>query len=87
VYREEDTCGICRKPVDKSLPYIDPRTGKPNPLAKSVDEIVPVALGGSPTDRDNARLTHLGCNMSRGTGGLVPPRASRLRPPRRHPAG
>lgn len=58
VYREEDLCGICGRPVDKTLPYIDPSTGKPHPWAKTVDEIVPVTLGGDPFARANCRLAH-----------------------------
>lgn len=68
VYREEDNCGICGKPVDKTLPYINPLTGKPDPWAKSVDEIVPVSFGGSAIDRANCRLAHLDCNLRRGNG-------------------
>lgn len=68
VYREETDCGICAQPVDKTLPYIDPDTGKPNPMAKTVDEIVPVSLGGSPFDRLNARIAHRICNIRRGNG-------------------
>ena len=68
VYREETVCGICELTVDKSLPYINPKTGRPDPMSKSVDEIVPVSLGGSPIDRRNCRLTHLGCNQHRGDG-------------------
>lgn len=68
VYATEDICGICGKPVDKSRPFIDPATGKPDPWAKSVDEIVPVTRGGSPIDRDNCRLAHRDCNIRRGNG-------------------
>lgn len=68
VYREEHDCGICGQPVDKQLSYIDPTTGKPHPMSKSVDEIVPVSLGGDPLDRRNCRLSHLLCNIKRGNG-------------------
>lgn len=68
VYAEEDICGICGKPVDKTLPFIDPATGKPHPWAKTVDEIVPVTFGGSPTERSNCRLAHRDCNLKRGDG-------------------
>lgn len=68
VYREEDACAICGKPVDKTLPYIDPTTGKPHPWAKTVDEIVPVSFGGSAIDRRNTRLAHRDCNIKRGNG-------------------
>jgi hypothetical protein len=68
VYAEESDCAICFRPVDKTLPFIDPSTGRPNPWAKSVDEIVPVTFGGSPIDRSNCRLAHRDCNIKRGDG-------------------
>jgi 5-methylcytosine-specific restriction endonuclease McrA len=68
VFRTETHCGICGKIVDKTLPYIDPSTGKPDPWAKTVDEIVPVSLGGDPLDRANTRMAHRDCNIRRGDG-------------------
>jgi len=59
VLAEEDVCWLCGQPVDKSLPpHLD---GSPE-----VDEVVPVALGGDPLDRANARLAHRLCNVRRG---------------------
>ena len=53
-----DTCAICGREVDKSLP--------PNhPLAPQVDEIIPVSRGGSPYDWDNLQLTHRECNIKK----------------------
>jgi 5-methylcytosine-specific restriction endonuclease McrA len=68
VYAEETHCAICGVEVDKSIPYIDPSTGKPHPWAKSVDEIIPVTKGGSATLRSNCRLAHRRCNIQRGDG-------------------
>lgn len=75
VYTEEDDCWLCGKPVDKTLPYIDPATGKPHPWAKTVDEIVPVSTGQTEfektalaTTRSNCRLAHRRCNIQRGNG-------------------
>ncbi len=68
VYREEDLCGICSQPVDKTIPYIDPDTSKPHPWAKSIDEIIPISLGGSALERANVRLAHRICNIRRGDG-------------------
>lgn len=68
VYAEETICGICGQEVDKTLPFIDPNTQKPHPWAKTVDEIVPVSLGGSPIERSNCRLAHRDCNIKRGNG-------------------
>lgn len=61
VLREEDTCGICFKPVDVTLPH-----GMPE--SPEVDEIIPVSKGGDPYDRKNCRLTHRLCNQKRGNG-------------------
>ena len=61
VIREEDTCWLCGKPVDKNLHHHDPG-------APEVDEIVPVSKGGSPYDRKNCRLAHRLCNQRRGNG-------------------
>ena len=59
VFATQDTCGICGKPVDKTLP--------PNhPLAPELDEIVPIARGGSALDLDNLQLTHRICNEKKG---------------------
>jgi 5-methylcytosine-specific restriction endonuclease McrA len=75
VYAEEHDCWICGNPVDKTLPYLDPQTGKPHPWAKTVDEIVPVSTGQTPqeqmllaTTRSNCRLAHRRCNIQRGNG-------------------
>lgn len=55
-----DTCAICGHEVDKTLPYLDP-------LAPEVDEIIPVARGGSPYDWDNLQLVHRICNQRKGS--------------------
>jgi len=54
-----DTCAICGRPIDKSRPAGDP-------LAPEVDEIVPVARGGSAYDLDNLQLVHRICNQRKG---------------------
>lgn len=51
-------CGICGKPVDKSLRY-------PHPLSACIDHIVPVAKGGHPSDIDNLQLAHWTCNRQK----------------------
>lgn len=59
VLREEDDCWRCGQPVDKTLPpYQD---GSPE-----VDEIIAVADGGDPLDRNNVRLAHRLCNVRAG---------------------
>lgn len=54
----QTVCGICGKPVDKSLKY-------PDPLSPSVDHIIPVAKGGHPSDIDNLQLAHWTCNRQK----------------------
>lgn len=63
VYAHYDTCYICGRPVDKSLPW-------PHPWCKTVDETIPVCRGGDPLDWDNVRLAHNWCNRLKGTHSL-----------------
>lgn len=65
VLNEEETCGICGKPVDKSLP---PRL----PASPEVDHRIPLERGGHPTDRSNLMLTHKLCNQKKGDRILTP---------------
>lgn len=64
----QDHCGICGKPVDKSLGKVAQPDGtyKWHPLSPVVDEIVPISKGGSPYDRDNCQLAHRICNARKG---------------------
>lgn len=55
VLASEDTCFLCGKPVDKSLPPGQP--GSPE-----IDEDIPVSRGGSFIDRRNCHLAHRLCN-------------------------
>jgi len=59
VLATQDTCALCGRYVDKTLPQYDP-------LAPEVDEIVPVSRGGSPYDLDNLQLVHRVCNERKG---------------------
>jgi len=51
----QSVCGICGKPVDKSLKY-------PDPMSPTVDHIIPVSRNGDPTSLDNLQLAHRYCN-------------------------
>ena len=53
-----DTCHLCGRPVDKSLP-----PGLPG--SPEVDEIIPVSKGGSPYLFSHCRLAHRWCNRVR----------------------
>ena len=54
----QDCCGICGRPVDKSLRY-------PHPMSAVIDHIIPVAKGGHPSDLDNLQLAHWTCNRQK----------------------
>ena len=54
----QEVCGICGQPVDKTLRY-------PDPMAPSVDHIIPLSRGGHPSDISNLQLTHWICNRQK----------------------
>lgn len=54
----QDVCGICGLPVDKSLKF-------PHPLSPTVDHIIPINLGGHPSDFENLQLAHFTCNRQK----------------------
>jgi hypothetical protein len=56
--RDNWTCQICLKPIDKSLRF-------PNPFCASVDHIIPVSMGGT-NQPENLQTTHLRCNVALG---------------------
>ena len=58
ILKTQEICGICGKPVDKSLRY-------PHPMSATVDHIIPVSKGGHPSDIDNLQLAHWCCNRQK----------------------
>jgi 5-methylcytosine-specific restriction endonuclease McrA len=60
VLAESSTCYLCGMPVDKGLKY-------PQPMSASVDHVIPIAAGGDPLDPSGLRLTHLRCNLKKGS--------------------
>lgn len=54
----QSVCGICGRPVDKSIPY-------PHPMSATIDHIVPIAKGGHPSDLENLQLAHWICNRQK----------------------
>ena len=65
ILRTHTHCGICGKPVDFSI-------RPPHPLSPTVDHIVPVSLGGHPSDIDNLQLAHRCCNREKSNKLLAP---------------
>ncbi|MCM1972315.1 HNH endonuclease [Streptomyces sp. G1] len=59
VFTDETHCWICHGYVDQSLP------GTTHPMARTVDHVQPLWLGGDPLDRANCRLAHRRCNSAR----------------------
>lgn len=58
--RDRWRCGICGQPVDRNATC-------PEPLAPTIDHIIPVSRGGPDTPA-NVRCAHLSCNVRKGTG-------------------
>lgn len=58
IYQTQEVCGICGRPVDKSLKY-------PHPMAPCIDHIIPIAKGGHPSDISNLQLAHWTCNRQK----------------------
>ena len=54
----QDICGICGKPVDKTLK-------SPHPMSATVDHIIPLDKGGHPSDLSNLQLAHRSCNRQK----------------------
>ena len=61
----ETICGICGRPVDKSLRY-------PDPMSPCIDHIIPIDRGGHPSDIDNLQLAHWKCNRAKSNKLLKP---------------
>ena len=57
IARDGEGCALCGDPIDLTLRW-------PHPLSRSLDHVVPRALGGS-NDLDNLRLAHVACNRER----------------------
>lgn len=58
VFSQEVICWICGDYVDQTLPKL-------HPMARTVDHVAELNRGGSPLDRQNARLAHRRCNTTR----------------------
>lgn len=58
IRRQAPPCGICKLPIDYSLPYLDP-------YEFVVDHVIPLALGG-PDTIENKQAAHRTCNRTKG---------------------
>lgn len=51
-------CAICGKPIDYDARF-------PAPLSPTIDHIIPIALGGHPSDMENLQPAHFCCNRAK----------------------
>ena len=58
VLATQSVCGICGRPVDKSLKW-------PDEWCAVVDHIIPIERNGHPSDIDNLQLAHNICNRNK----------------------
>ena len=73
-------CYRCGEYVNQAI------TNPRHPRARSVDHIVPLWLGGDPCSRDNATLSHLGCNSRAGADMRHAHRKAMATPPKGTPS-
>ena len=55
-----EVCAICGLPLDRSLKF-------PHPMSPTADHIIPISLGGDPSDPENLQAVHLICNQLKGS--------------------
>jgi len=58
IFKTQNTCGICGKPVDFSIKT-------PEPLSAVIDHIIPVSKNGHPSNIENLQLAHWTCNRQK----------------------
>jgi len=61
-------CWICGHPIDYTLPYRNPLTGRINRWSVTIDHLTPLSMGGPARDLNNLAAAHLHCNLRRGDG-------------------
>ena len=59
--KQGGVCWLCGGVIATDLPHLDP-------MAFTLDHVIPVSLGGAVDDPRNVRPAHRACNMKRGTG-------------------
>lgn len=75
------TWGDCPWPTDWLGIAMATELGQYDPRFPVVDEIIPIAHGGSPYTRENTRLLHAFCNGQRGAGRPARSDTPTARPP------
>jgi hypothetical protein len=73
VRNTQPNCHLCGMWIDQTLDR------QRHPLASCIDELIPRALGGSPTDPNNTAHAHRLCNGIRGTRPVTPALQQRCR--------
>ena len=73
IIESQSICGICGRPVDKSLKA-------PDPMSPTVDHIIPVSKGGHLTDIHNLQLAHWICNRLKSDKLVTPVPKEDIRP-------
>ena len=62
IFKTQNTCGICGRPVDFSIKT-------PDPMSAVIDHIIPVngpgGIQGHPSDIENLQLAHWACNRQK----------------------
>ena len=58
IFKTQNVCGICGKPVDMKLKH-------PHPMSPVIDHIIPINKGGHPSDIKNLQLAHWTCNRQK----------------------
>lgn len=58
ILKTQSVCGICGRPVDKTLKA-------PDPMSPVIDHIIPINKGGHPSAMENLQLAHWSCNRQK----------------------
>lgn len=67
IFKTQNTCGICGRPVDFSIKT-------PDPMSAVIDHIIPVSKNGHPSDIENLQLAHWTCNRQKSDKLFVTPK-------------